>query len=66
MDKADNRSCGEDGDGESGAHGWMPVVALWVDIEVAKSCGDEGVYYGEGIGDDVKNCYVDQQIGLGS
>ena len=42
----------------------MPVVALWVDIEIAKSCGDEGVYYGEGIGDDVKNYGVDQQIDL--
>ena len=43
----------------------MPVVALWMDIEVAKSCRDKGVHYGEGVGDDVKNCYVDQQIGLG-
>jgi hypothetical protein len=41
----------EDCDGERGAEGRVPVVLLAVRVEPDEAEGDEGVYYGEGIGD---------------
>jgi hypothetical protein len=41
----------EDCDGERGAEGRVPVVSLAVGVEPDEAEGDEGVYYGEGVGD---------------
>jgi hypothetical protein len=41
----------EDCDGERGAEGRVPVVLLAVGVEPDEAEGDEGVYYGEGVGD---------------
>jgi hypothetical protein len=41
----------KDRDGEGGAEGRVPVVLLLVGVEPDEAEGDEGVYYGEGVGD---------------
>lgn len=45
----------EDGDGQGGAEGRVPVVMLAVRVEPDEAEGDEGVDDGERIGDDVED-----------
>lgn len=50
-DQVDVADKEEDCDGEGGAEGRVPVVLLLVGVEPDQAEGDEGVYYGEGVGD---------------
>ena len=55
----------EDGDGQGGAAGRVPVVLLAVRVEPDEAEGDEGVDDGERVGDDVEDEVVSIARGRG-